>query len=56
MSVTVALEIKVQPGKADDVIEFLRKALPDTRSYAGFESLTLHRNQDDENSFVIWEQ
>ena len=55
MSVTVALEIKVKPGKADEAIEFLRKVLPDTRSYAGFEGLTVHRNQDDPNAFVIWE-
>ena len=56
MSVTIALEIQVQPGKADAVKEFLQKNLPDTRAYAGFESLTVHQNQDDPNSFVIWEQ
>lgn len=56
MSVTVVLEFKVQPDKADTVVEFLRKALPATRAYAGFESLTLHRDQDDPSAFLIWEQ
>jgi len=55
MSVTVALEIKAKPGKADDIIEFFRKALPEHRSYGGCEGLTVHRNQDDPDAFVLWE-
>ena len=56
MSVNVVLEIKAQPDQAANVIEFFRKALPATRAYDGFESLTLHQDQDDPSAFLIWEQ
>ena len=56
MSVTVVLEFQAQPDKADAVVKFLRAVLPDTRAYNGFESLSLHQNQDDPSSFLIWEQ
>ena len=55
MSVTVVLEFQTQPDKADEVREFFRKILPDTRAYDGFESLTVHQNQDDPSAFLVWE-
>jgi quinol monooxygenase YgiN len=55
MSVTVVLEFHTQPDKVDAVKEFFRKLLPDTRAYDGFESLTVHQNQDDPTAFLVWE-
>ena len=56
MSVKVVLEFQTAPESVEDVKEFLRAALPDTRAYDGFESLTVHQNDDDPTSFLIWEQ
>jgi len=56
MSVTIVLEMQTTEDKVDDVIAFLRSVLPDTRSYEGFESLTVHRDQDDPTKFLIFER
>jgi len=55
MSVTVVLEFQGKPDKVDEIKEFFRKVLPDTRAYEGFESLTVHQNQEDPTSFLVWE-
>jgi quinol monooxygenase YgiN len=55
MSVTVVLEFQTQPDKVNAVKEFFRKLLPDTRAYDGFESLTVHQNQEDPTGFLVWE-
>lgn len=55
MSVTVVLEFQTQPDKVDAVKAFFRKVLPDTRAYDGFESLTVHQNQEDLTAFLVWE-
>jgi quinol monooxygenase YgiN len=55
MSVTVVLEFQAKPDKVNEIKEFFRKVLPDTRAYDGFESLTLHQNQEDPTSFLVWE-
>ena len=56
MSVTVTLQFQAKPDKADDVVDLLRKNLPETRSYEGFESLVVHQSQDDPTMFLIYEQ
>ena len=55
MSVTVVLEFEAQPDKVAAVRELFRKLLPDTRAYEGFESLTVHQNQEHPSAFPIWE-
>ena len=56
MSTFVVLEFQTKPDKVEAVKEFLRKVLPDTRNYAGYESLVLHQNQDDPTSMMMYEQ
>jgi quinol monooxygenase YgiN len=56
VSVTVTLQFQVKPDRVDDVIDFIRKALPETRSYAGFESIVLHQHADDPTKFLFYEQ
>jgi quinol monooxygenase YgiN len=56
MSMKVVLEFQATPDKVDAVKDFLRTVLPDTRGYEGFESLTVHQNDDDPTSFLLWEQ
>ena len=55
MSVTVVLEFQAKADKVDEIKEFFRKVLPETRAYDGFESLTLHQDQEDLTSFLVWE-
>jgi quinol monooxygenase YgiN len=56
VSVTITLQFQSKPDQADDVIDMLRKNLPDTRSYDGCESLVVHQSQDDPTMFLIYEQ
>ena len=56
MSVKVVLEFQTTADQIDAVKSFLRSVFPDTRSYDGFESLTVHQNEDDPTSFLIWAQ
>lgn len=53
MSVTVTVAGEIQPGRFDEAIELLRKELPATRAREGCEVLTVHRNQDNPNQFMI---
>jgi quinol monooxygenase YgiN len=56
MSTKVVLEFQANADQVDAVRDFLRDVLPDTRGYEGFESLTVHQNDDDPTLFLIWEQ
>ena len=56
MSVKVVLEFKTTADHVDAVKDLLRAVLPDTRSYEGFESLTVHQDEEDPTSFLVWEQ
>jgi quinol monooxygenase YgiN len=56
VSATVTLQFQVKPDKIEDAIEFLRKVLPETRSYEGFESIVLHQSMDDPTVFLFYEQ
>ena len=56
MSTFVVLEFQAKPDKVDAVKDFLRQVLPDTRNYAGYESLVVHQNQDEPTSMMMYEQ
>src|SRR4051794_22897974 len=56
MSMKVVLEFQTTVDQVDAVKDFFRTVLPDTRGYEGFESLTMHQNDDDPTSFLVWEQ
>ena len=56
MSTFVTLEFQARPETVEPVKEFLRKVLPDTRDYVGFESIALHQNQDEPASMMMYEQ
>jgi len=47
MSITVILELKAAVGKVDALLSYLKMVLPDTRAYAGYESLRVARDVDD---------
>jgi quinol monooxygenase YgiN len=56
VSVAVTLQFQVKPDKVGDVLGFLRKNVPDHRSYEGCESLAVHQSQDDPTRFFLYEQ
>ena len=56
MSVNVVLEFQAMPDQVEAVKDLFREVLPDTRGYEGFESLTVHQNDDDPTPFLVWEQ
>lgn len=56
MSCQVILELKAKPDCIEKARAFLRKVLPDTRSYAGCITLHVIQNQDDPTTIVIVEQ
>jgi quinol monooxygenase YgiN len=56
VSVTVVVQFQAEPDKTADLLEFLRKNVPDHRSYDGCESLVVHQSQDDPTMVLIYEQ
>jgi quinol monooxygenase YgiN len=56
VSTFVVLEFQVKPDQVEAVKEFLKKVLPDTRAYEGFESLVVHQSQEDPTCLLIYEQ
>ena len=56
MSVKVVLEFQTAADQVDAVKKLFWEALPDTRAYEGFESITMHQDQDDPTKFLLWEQ
>jgi quinol monooxygenase YgiN len=56
MTCQVLLEFKLKPGNRDKLVAWMRKILPDTRSYEGCVGLHLTQNQDDRDSFIVVEQ
>lgn len=53
MSVLVTVTGELQDGKFDEAVKLLQAELPATRAREGCESVTVHRNQDNPNQFVI---
>ncbi len=56
MSHTVLAEFTCLPGKADEFLEVLLAALPDTRAFEGCEGIDTYRDQDNADVVVLWEK
>jgi quinol monooxygenase YgiN len=56
MSDYVVVELRAKPDNVQDVKDLLAKALPDTRSYDGFEDITIHQDKDEPTSFMFYER
>ena len=55
MSIVVILELTTDPAHSKDLTDWLRDELVHTRGFDGFNSITIHENQDDSNNFVFLE-
>jgi len=56
MTTQVILEFRAKDGCADQVRDWLRSVLPDTRGFKGCVTLHVIRNQDEPAQFLIVEQ
>ncbi len=57
MSTTVVLlEVQVKPECVEEVKAFLKEVLPDTRAYAGCQSIDIYGNLDESNNLVFYER
>ena len=56
MSVTILLELQVEPEAVDEMISFLKEILPDTRVYEGCQGLEVQQNQEDSSNLVMVEK
>jgi quinol monooxygenase YgiN len=56
VSILVLLELEAVDGKADAMIDVLRRTLGDTRARPGCESVTVHRGNDRPNTVVLVER
>jgi quinol monooxygenase YgiN len=56
MSVLVVVDLPAQPGKAEEIESFINAIVPDTRTFDGFEGITLHRDQEDPNHLLLLER
>lgn len=55
MATTVILEVPVQPGKTDELISTFNEILPDTRSFKGCQSVTVHRDTTNPDTLLLIE-
>ncbi|MGH9000287.1 MAG: putative quinol monooxygenase [Acidimicrobiia bacterium] len=55
MSVTVMFEFHVQGDKVSELKGVLKAILPDTRAYDGCQSVTVHQDQDEPTTLVVYE-
>ena len=53
MATTVILEIKTNPGAANDMLTILKDILPETRNYDGCLGVDVFQNQDDTDTLII---
>ena len=56
MSVTVVLELKLQPGTREQAKKEAAAILPDTRKYPGYVALSLLQSADEPDVLMIVEQ
>jgi quinol monooxygenase YgiN len=54
MGINILTEFKVKPGRENDVIELLRRLLPESKRHAGdvIEEIAIRQNQDDSTDIV----
>jgi len=55
MAITVLLEFKTQEDKVDDMLQWMRDNLPDTRARQGAGKMELIQDQDDPTHMVVYE-
>lgn len=55
MSVLVIGEVHVAPDSMDEFKTYLRKILPDSRAYDGFERIELYEDTEDEGPIIFVE-
>ena len=56
MSTIVLLEMQIKPELAEKVKGGLKALLPDTRGYAGCQSIDVYENLDSKGNLVVYEQ
>ena len=52
MSINIITEFKTKDGRADDLIAYLRKLLPESLDHGGAEEICIRQNQDDPNDII----
>ena len=55
MSVLVLVDVKIKPQSFDDLRNWMKNNLHDTRAFDGCNGITIRRNQDDPNNVVFVE-
>ena len=56
MSTVVLLEIQVKPEAIDEMKAFLKRILPDTRTYDGCLGVDIYGNLDDTGNLVFYQR
>ncbi len=56
MTCQVILEFKAKADEIENIRNYMREILPDTRSYDGCVGLNITQNMDDPTSFAVVEQ
>lgn len=55
MSIAVIFRIQIQQGRTSDFFDYLKKILPDTRSYEGFISIDLYSSVEDPHKIIMYQ-
>ena len=56
MPINVSIDLSIKPERMDEFIGFLRNILPDTRRRTGFQSISVHRDQERPGRIFVWER
>ena len=56
MPINVSIDLSIKPERVDEFIGILRNALPDTRKRKGFQSISVHQDQDRPGRIFLWER
>jgi quinol monooxygenase YgiN len=55
MSITVVIELQVQPDKVEELKGTMKAIAPDARAYDGCQGVTVHQDQDNPNTLLLLE-
>ena len=56
MAINVSVDLSIKSERLDEFMGILRGALPDTRARKGFQSLSVHQDQERPGRIYLWER
>lgn len=55
MSTAIIIRLQIQQGRTAEFFDYLKKVLPDTRSYAGFINIDVYSSFEDPHKVIMYQ-